>query len=631
MATKTFEELKQLAIQIRDEKTNKQNTATRVGTAMLEHINKLEQDYYDKNQTDEELKERDDKLTKLSDNINSVNSELDSKFGVDNITLLQGGISSSDGEIVEADNRVHTDYISGNISITLNEEYSFLSLAEYDENFSFKRGESNINNNVYEGNVDGFIRLGIKRNDSGNVNPNENIIKSFRVLKDSQLYKEIQSKQTKTFEKDLSSSVVFLGAGFIKSDGGVDTDASKTEYSDFVDIKGFAGSYINIKFIQLETTFVSQHIAFYNDKKEFISSVHRSIGKEKFVDLTFKVPSDAAYFRTTYWNEEYEELYGAFECYISGIDTGSVFSVIRNKNQEQINQEFEDEINEINQSFEVGKINILVNFLEQGYVASDGNIKTDGTVIDYSDYTDCRGINKIYITVPQLTTIPKQGLAFYDENKVFIKWNPRAQGTENDTVVQEYDVPEKAVYFRTSYWNEENQSLYGYFECYFLGNTVDTSKVHDEQFGKSQKDINKELYGLINNTRSSTLKKLDFREICDYYYINNKGVATESDIYGCSSLIYCRLAKQIKITMPIVLSSDALPYLVFINESGSVVSSIAANIGSERGAEELTLDIPGQAVAFKTSYWNYEQAKTLGVEFSAEFTMTSKYRDISVH
>ena len=48
MATKTFDELKQLAIQIRDEKTNKQNTATRVGTEMLEHLNKLEQDYYDK-------------------------------------------------------------------------------------------------------------------------------------------------------------------------------------------------------------------------------------------------------------------------------------------------------------------------------------------------------------------------------------------------------------------------------------------------------------------------------------------------------------------------------------------------------------------------------------------------------
>ena len=73
MATKTFEELKQLAIQIRDEKTNKQNTATRVGTAMLEHINKLEQDYYDKTKTDEELKERDDKLTEL-DNKSSYQS-----------------------------------------------------------------------------------------------------------------------------------------------------------------------------------------------------------------------------------------------------------------------------------------------------------------------------------------------------------------------------------------------------------------------------------------------------------------------------------------------------------------------------------------------------------------------------
>ena len=71
MATKTFEELKQLAIQIRDEKTNKQNTATRIGTQMLEHLNKLEQDYYDKTATDEELKQRDEKLTELSSNTGS--------------------------------------------------------------------------------------------------------------------------------------------------------------------------------------------------------------------------------------------------------------------------------------------------------------------------------------------------------------------------------------------------------------------------------------------------------------------------------------------------------------------------------------------------------------------------------
>lgn len=72
MATKTFEELKQLAIQIRDEKTNKQNTATRIGTQMLEHLNKLEQDYYDKTATDEELKQRDEKLSELSSQTSNI-------------------------------------------------------------------------------------------------------------------------------------------------------------------------------------------------------------------------------------------------------------------------------------------------------------------------------------------------------------------------------------------------------------------------------------------------------------------------------------------------------------------------------------------------------------------------------
>lgn len=57
MATKTFEELKQMAIQIRDEKTNKQNTATRIGTQMLEHLNKLEQEYYDKITLDKRVTE----------------------------------------------------------------------------------------------------------------------------------------------------------------------------------------------------------------------------------------------------------------------------------------------------------------------------------------------------------------------------------------------------------------------------------------------------------------------------------------------------------------------------------------------------------------------------------------------
>lgn len=65
MATKTFEELKQMAIQIRDEKTNKQNTATRIGTQMVEHLNKLEQEYYNKENIDEQKEQTDAKFSEL--------------------------------------------------------------------------------------------------------------------------------------------------------------------------------------------------------------------------------------------------------------------------------------------------------------------------------------------------------------------------------------------------------------------------------------------------------------------------------------------------------------------------------------------------------------------------------------
>lgn len=123
MATKTFEELKQLAIQIRDEKTNKQNTATRIGTQMLEHLNKLEQDYYDKTATDEELKQRDEKLTELSSNI----------FGIP--IFSKGGIDANTGNSVVNEGRVRTDdfYI---VDYNLSSDIGIISYL-YDENKAY--------------------------------------------------------------------------------------------------------------------------------------------------------------------------------------------------------------------------------------------------------------------------------------------------------------------------------------------------------------------------------------------------------------------------------------------------------------------------------------------------------------
>lgn len=127
MATKTFEELKQLAIQIRDEKTNKQNTATRVGTAMLEHINKLEQDYYDKTQTDEELKEQNEKLTGLELLLVCINPTEQYHEGYNDIadsTIWENGLLKSNGIIDSEVSNYYTAEIE--YSGTYSSRYSLL-------------------------------------------------------------------------------------------------------------------------------------------------------------------------------------------------------------------------------------------------------------------------------------------------------------------------------------------------------------------------------------------------------------------------------------------------------------------------------------------------------------------------
>lgn len=92
MATKTFEELKQMAIQIRDEKANKQNTATRIGTQMLEHLNKLEQDFLDKDTTEGkfselELKSLVDEIEQIDDMYIDINTGQWTKSAYTGLTI----------------------------------------------------------------------------------------------------------------------------------------------------------------------------------------------------------------------------------------------------------------------------------------------------------------------------------------------------------------------------------------------------------------------------------------------------------------------------------------------------------------------------------------------------------------
>lgn len=100
MATKTFEELKQMAIQIRDEKANKQNTATRIGTQMLEHLNKLEQEYYNKENIDEQKEQTDAKFSELESKIDRNAINIFSSFQeLEIIDWISGGVNADNGAI----------------------------------------------------------------------------------------------------------------------------------------------------------------------------------------------------------------------------------------------------------------------------------------------------------------------------------------------------------------------------------------------------------------------------------------------------------------------------------------------------------------------------------------------------
>ena len=140
MATKTFDELKQLAIQIRDEKTNKQNTANRVGAAMLEAVNKLEQDYYDKTNIDEQAKNTTQSITNLNTKIDKRTTEYN--VSVNNPTSGTNGGNKYD--LSTAIGQVPAELRTAGLKV------SFLNSAGKPESWKYQGGSWAVANFIQE-------------------------------------------------------------------------------------------------------------------------------------------------------------------------------------------------------------------------------------------------------------------------------------------------------------------------------------------------------------------------------------------------------------------------------------------------------------------------------------------------
>lgn len=81
---------------------------------------------------------------------------------------------------------------------------------------------------------------------------------------------------------------------------------------------------------------------------------------------------------------------------------------------------------------------------------------TESNFFGCSRYIDCEKTQTLYITIP-FTCDNKLGIVFYDEDKNAIKALSFMELLHNDDMVATVNVPDNAVFFRTSYYNTQLQ------------------------------------------------------------------------------------------------------------------------------------------------------------------------------
>ena len=309
MATKTFEELKQLAIQIRDEKTNKQNTATRVGTTMLEHINKLEQDYYDKTKTDEELKERDDKLTELSKNgmlfvsDNLISGMLEgSKIGatIDINSPTSNGyikhciIDCSEGDVFLIQGKGATN---ARLWAFLDSTNKILSVDDIPSNDRFDKPVSviapkNCSKLICNLNVIDYPSSGVSKY----INAIPDIIEDGNNLTDD--FNSLKSKFSKSFSDNLS---------YAQQIEEIDTKNGRFNNGEYSDNEIFVskkykinkGSLYSVTTTIQESSSGYQLVTFFDENDEYISSSYDAKEYSMLSKENINMPANADYFYLT--------------------------------------------------------------------------------------------------------------------------------------------------------------------------------------------------------------------------------------------------------------------------------------------------------------------------------------------
>lgn len=222
---------------------------------------------------------------------------------------------------------------------------------------------------------------------------------------------------------DLSKEIVLTDSGYINyQTGNIGTDSSVSAYTkDYIDC--YEADYI----IQSMTTGNAANavgIAFYDENKTYVSGENRPIVIGDFVReiKKIKVPDNACYFRTSYYDLSHRIQLGEFICI-----------VVRNKypDKNAYKKEYltQDEICD--------------------FYAIDGTTgeKVSSSALGCTRYVDVLSEKALYLPVLQITN-DNLGYAFYDIDKNYISGG--SQKGNNDFTYKKVEVPQNAVYVRFS-------------------------------------------------------------------------------------------------------------------------------------------------------------------------------------
>ena len=219
-----------------------------------------------------------------------------------------------------------------------------------------------------------------------------------------------------------------------------------------------------------------------------------------------------------------------------------------------------------------------------------------------TDFLPCKGYGTLHLLMPSgVSSDVEYGMAFFDKDRKFINGLIRPTVTggldENNrgTIFVDIEVPENAVYFRTSYWNStivKDSDFPDFSYTYnFLADNL--NKILDEDV----KDLSREI------------------TLTDGGYINYQtgDIGTDSSISAYSNdYIGCKDAAYIILSMTTGNVENAVGIAFYDKNKGYLGGENRPVVSGNNVRKIVKVAIPENAVYFRTSYYNRANSITLG-------------------